>query len=412
LGRKGLNMGLSYRLTMLFLLGCILASPVAACRYNVRETGFVDLGIESYRLFGYVNDATSTDLVSMLSTAKDLFRDSNIKFELVNTDAQKNHEAMAFFSSSADQSLPTAILLSPDGQTLEVPLAKTDRPFEESLTTTLEGIVSSPKRKEILKQCAEKYGVVLLIEGPDAQANSEARQALLEAAEAVRSQMEFLPKPIARAPAVVTLDANSLATEKVLLWSLATKAEDVNTPHAAVFYGRGRWIGPLFKGEQIKKENLLSILYVIGGDCECGLDFRWIQGTMLPAKCGEEFHQLAVESLGFDPENPMIKMEIGSIVGRSLGPHSYAGEPFGYQEITIESESPDDIVITDVNQVTDVNPVVEANAPPETLSNQEPNNIDRLSVLLSTRVMAGITIGILSVILVIGIAIFVRARRL
>jgi hypothetical protein len=67
---------------------------------------------------------------------------------------------------------------------------------------------------------------------------------------------------------------------------------------------------------------------------------------MLPAKWDQKTHERAVESLGFDPESPMIKMEIGSIIGRGMGGYSYpgmspAGAPgaFGYQELIIEPET-------------------------------------------------------------------------
>ena len=67
---------------------------------------------------------------------------------------------------------------------------------------------------------------------------------------------------------------------------------------------------------------------------------------MLPAKWDQKTHERAVESLGFDPESPMIKMEIGSIIGRGMGGYSYPGMSpggapgaYGYQELIIESET-------------------------------------------------------------------------
>jgi hypothetical protein len=84
---------------------------------------------------------------------------------------------------------------------------------------------------------------------------------------------------------------------------------------------------------------------------------------MLPAKWDQKTHERAVESLGFDPESPMIKMEIGSIIGRGMGGYSYPGMSpaeapgaFGYQELIIESE-------TDVQ---------DAQAPPADKPDEEP----------------------------------------
>ena len=111
--------------------------------------------------------------------------------------------------------------------------------------------------------------------------------------------------------------------------------EDINEPHAAVFYGRGRWIGPLFKADMLNPDHLTELLFVIGADCECGLDHRWLQGTMLPARWDEGLQQKVVESLGFDPESPMVKMEMVSIIRRGMGGFDYPGVPFDYQEIEV-----------------------------------------------------------------------------
>jgi hypothetical protein len=150
-----------------------------------------------------------------------------------------------------------------------------------------------------------------------------------------------MPKPIAHPPVLVEVDSESLSREKVLLWSLGLEPNDIDQPHAAVLYGRGRWIGPMFVGEQITEDNLAAVLFVIGADCECGFDHRWLQGTMLPAQWDEKLQAQAVESLGFDPENPMIKAEISWIVRR--GYPVYPSVPLGYQELVVESEPNDQV---------------------------------------------------------------------
>jgi len=264
---------------------------------------------------------------------------------VIDRDRQKDHPAMKHFDAN-DASSPSAVLISPDGQILRVSITQPDLPFEKALRAALNRILSSPKRRELLLKVSRAYGVVLLIEGPDAARNEKARQAALAAIEQVKSQMELMPKPIAHPPELVVMDSNSLAEERILLWSIGLEPKDVNEPHAIIIYGRARWIGPLFKGEQITEDDLASVLFVIGADCECGFDYRWLQGTMLPAKWDQKTHERAVESLGFDPESPMIKMEIGSIIGRGMGGYSYPGMSpagatgaFGYQELIIEPEA-------------------------------------------------------------------------
>jgi hypothetical protein len=320
------------------LLACLQSQPAIACRYTVHEVGFVDLRIEQYYLFGYICDETNSDIASAFKQISHAaLVNSNIKFEIINTDQQKDHPAMKLLDLQKVKSLPTAVLVSPDGQSLPVPVTESDRPFEETLRSAFEGILSSPKREEIIKQVIETYGVVLLIEGADDQENKKAKEAASGAIELISSQMEMMPKPIANPPVLMVMDQKSLSDEEILLWSLGLDGEEKGEPHAAVLYGRARWIGPLFKGEEIDENNLASVLFVIGADCECGFDHRWLQGTMLPARWTDKTQAKMAENLGFDPENPMIKMEMSMIIRR--GSYSYPGVPLGYQEIVIEPNS-------------------------------------------------------------------------
>ena len=324
---------------------CVQAHPVFACRYNVREVGFVDLGIERYRLYGYVDKNTPAEITSsfeQISYAALL--ESNIEAEIIDVNQQKDHPAIKYLDSlqlaalaaGQIQTFPSAVLVSPDGQTLSVPLNSTRQPFEQTLRSALDDILSSPKRQEILQQVAKAYGVVLLIESADGEQNKKAKEAARGAIKLVAGQMQYLPKPIAHPPVLIEVSQASLSQENVLLWSLGLDKDKLDQPHAAVLYGRGRWIGPMFKGEQITQDNLTAVLFVIGEDCECGFDHRWLQGTMLPARWDENLLSSAAESLGFDPESPMIKAEISWIVGRGFS--SYPDVPLGYQELVVESQ--------------------------------------------------------------------------
>lgn len=344
-------------ITVAALFLSFITPPASACRYNVRDTGFVDLGTESYRLYGYINRNTPADIASafeQLSHA--VLTDSNINFEIINTDQQKDHPAIKYLDlhprafapapvvtqaqvrkQERGQSFPAAVLLSPDSQSLFVPVTKPNQPFKRTLWLALEDIVSSPKRDQIVRQVIETYAVILLAEGTDPQENKKARQAAVDAIDTISRQMKFLPKAIAQPPVLVVVDRQSFSTEKVLLWSLGLDVDKLNEPCAAVIYGRARWIGPLMKGKQITEATLVNILYVIGTDCECGLDIRWTQGTALPVRWDEKTQAKVAKNLGFDPENPMVKMEISRIL--RMGAASYPGVPLAYQELVVEFDS-------------------------------------------------------------------------
>ena len=317
------------------LCASFCSPPAWACRYNVLEVGFIDLGIEPYQFFAYVTGQMSPESVSALHDQIEVaLIDTNVQFELIDTDRDTDHPALEHLATHGIEAFPAAVLVSPDGQSRPVSLARAD----VSLSETLDSILFSLTRAEILTKIASCYGVVLVMEGPNEAANALARDAAEAAVAQVGAQMEFMPKRIARPPEVVTLDAESVAREKVLLWSLGAEPADINEPHAAIFYGRGRWIGPLFRGEQITKANLERVLFVIGGDCECGLDHRWMQGTMLPARWDEGIQTTTAEMLGYDPESPMVKMEMLSIVRQGMGGAAVPGVPFGYREIAVGGE--------------------------------------------------------------------------
>jgi hypothetical protein len=325
---------------LLFIIGayCLVVhgGPAYGCRYNVREVGFIDIGIEPYQLFAYVPENTPAQEVEALKEAVDAaLVDTNIRFEPVTVDADANQPALKFVATHSIDRFPAAVLVSPDSQSRPVPLAEGGPSLGESVCSVLKGVLHSPTCRQILEKTADNYGVVLLIEGPDPQGNAAAREAVATAVSRVGGQLADLPKPIARPPAMVVLERQSLAREEILLWSLGLAPQDINEPYAAVFYGRGRWIGPLFQGDMITADHLTDILLIVGADCECGLDHRVLQGTMLPARWDETLRRKTADSLGFDPESPMVRMEMVSIVRRGMGGFDYPGMPLGYTEIQV-----------------------------------------------------------------------------
>jgi len=320
------------------LFTCLQPHTAFACRYSVRDIGFVDLGAEPYRLYGYVSQDTpveSTSALTRISNAALL--DSNVHSEVVNTDSRKDHPALKYLDLWRIQSFPAAILVSPDGQSLLVPVTNPNQPFEETLRSALDDIVSSPKRDEILQHIGTAYAVVLLFEGHHPNENATARKAASGAIERVRVQMAAVPESVMQPPVLIVSDLESFPRERILLWSLGLNSDKLSEPCVAVLYGRMRWIGPLMKGEEISESNLIGILSVIGANCECGLDISWTRGTMLPVRWNNEMRARVAKALGFDPEHPMVKMEASGILRRGF---SYPGAPFGYVELAVESEHP------------------------------------------------------------------------
>ncbi len=132
--------------------------------------------------------------------------------------------------------------------------------------------------------------------------------------ESITSKMDRLEKEIREPPVVEVISAKEFANEKAFMWSLGI-AEIAETPQVAVLYGRGRIIGPVLRDAQLDERSLTAIVNTIGLNCECGLDRKWMQGTMIP-QWDEDVQKRFADHLGFDPESPAIRIEMSQILSK------------------------------------------------------------------------------------------------
>jgi len=382
--------------SLLFLFQIQLAY---ACRFNVRETGFVDLENEHYFLVGYINDQTPAGITKdFMDVSNSMLSGSNLKFELINLDKQKNHPAIQYLSKEGQAGFPKAILISPDGQSLKIEVEKTEQDFKKSLKERLSHILSSPFRKKLKNQLIDKYGVVLVIESSDRGANIQALKAAQDAVEKVTRKMDLMPKVIKKPPVLMVVKYQNRSAESILIWMLGLEEDKLSKPHAAIFYGRARWLGPLFRGEEITRNNLSEILFVVGADCECGLDKNWLRCTLLPMSWDKKAQKKITENLGFDPENPMIKIEVSRIMRTE---HFIPGEGIPSPEILTNPHS-GDTPRQGLTYDDDEGEIKNSNKKSES-SQQQDGSILTKSV--------GITAGILSLLLIVGGAIIFRRSR-
>ena len=101
------------------ILSVVLFSEALACRYNVRETGFVDLGIDSYRLFYFIDSSTPESETSQIQTiATEILECNPVSFEIVSVEENQDHPALRYWVAMKDQLLPSAVLISPLGHYL------------------------------------------------------------------------------------------------------------------------------------------------------------------------------------------------------------------------------------------------------------------------------------------------------
>ncbi len=296
----------------LVLFFLVKTSP--ACKYTVRDIGFTDLGKVQYRLYFFADTTTPDVMISAfekLSYAA--FLDANVEGQVIKFPQQKNHPAVQFLKQLNISAYPAMILVNPDGAALKLDFSVKEKNFNETLWHVIESTVSSPMRRKITDICKDNYGVVLFIEGKDGKKNRQVRQVVKQAVKDIAQVMKLMPKPIENPPQLATLPRKDFQQERILIWSLNADPQ-FNEPQLAVLFGRGRRMGQVLKGDEINKENLFSLLAIVGADCECGLDRSIMLGKMIPLRWSKEIQTQMAEQLGFDVENPMIKSEMSQIL--------------------------------------------------------------------------------------------------
>jgi len=301
------------------LLVYLLAFGGEACRFNVRDVGFVDLGSEPYTLYLFVDDTMpALERESLQSIATATFYDSNVEAELLTLGQARQGEAKAYLPAGFTGELPVAVLISPNRKsTFLVDLAKRGVPVLQTAWDALESVLDSSRRNAILKQVFDCYGVVLIVEGQSDKENRRIHSMVDAVVTDVTAKLPGLEKEIKKPPVVEVISPDDFKGERAFLWSLGVN-QVMEFPQVALLYGRGRMIGPVLRGDkQLTQSSVSAVLNTIGLNCECGLDRKWMQGVMVPLKWGQERKQEIAKQLGFNPESPEIRIEMSQILAKA-----------------------------------------------------------------------------------------------
>lgn len=292
----------------------LLSSSGFACRYTVREIGFADFGKDSYQFVLFkdnrISDANEK-LFKSISYAALL--DANISVEVIDVQKEKSSPLLKYYIKPENGELPNAILVSPEERAKAFTFNESDN-FTQTVWNLIEKIVTSTSRHKLITEIIRSYGVIYFIEGNSLKENKKFRKIVSEAIDEIKLVMMSLPKPVHIPPAIITVKANEIEREDVLLWSLGWEAVDKSKPAVAIIYGRGRRMGPLLKGDMIKTDVIQNMLRFVGEDCECGLDRSWMLGTMVPLRWDSKLKAAILKQYGFDADNPMVISEMSQIL--------------------------------------------------------------------------------------------------
>ena len=312
---------------------CLAGAGLAlACRYSVRDTGFIDLAAAAgaYRLELSAPPSFPADSRRAFEQAAAvMLLDSNIALE--TGPAQRPGDPATLRLVDADsRTLPIATLTNASLDALKL----------------LESVATSPFRDRLYRESLRAYGLVLLIEGSDAAANQRAQAAAQAAIDATAKLIPGMPKPVDIPPQLIVLPAASQAAESILLWGLGLEPTPTEQPRLALLYGRGRRLGSPLEGPLITQTVLRERLVLIGQDCECDLDRAWLRGPLYPGRWDRSLQEVATKVLGFDPENPMVRAEVSRIIERGPQPgqkkkNAGTAQALGYSEETVDSPADD-----------------------------------------------------------------------
>lgn len=335
---------------LLVLLSFVSPAVIFACKYNVRDMGFVDLEDRPYLLTLYLGSPyTESDLQRFKRSLQSQLHGTNIRSQVVHRIHQKTHPALSMLDDASADSDVSLLLVDPAGQKYPVWTLDKEKDIEQQVHAIITSIVTSPLRNAIQERSLRIFSVVLLIEGQQEQKNDRFRQMALEAIAEIKLAMGTLPKPISHPPELMTLRWQDRPAEQLLLWSQGLLNKPVDDPTIVILYGRLRRMGPVLNGAEITSEKIISLLSVIGADCECELDRSWLQGEMIPAKWDSDKFTVLTGQLGFDTENPMIKIEISQILQKGRqdakppGFEAIKGLKMGYREIEISFDLPESV---------------------------------------------------------------------
>ena len=319
----------------------IFYSMALGCVYTVRDVGFVDINSAPYQLCYYVKNDTPKDTINTFKQISyAVFTDTNVDAKIVNIDQKtdKQENSIKYVKLFGIKSFPTAVLISPKGLPMVLPAFSS----KESFLSVLDGVVTSPKRDEILKHITKSHSVVLLVQGKFFIENNRAKMVVSESIKEIGKTMSQMPKSIEEPPYLITITPEMFSQEKILLWSLGINEKEINKPYVSILYGKGRQIGTLLDGDNITVNKVFNTLTIIGSSCECELDRKWVQGTLIPLRWGIKTQQDVAKYLAFDPESPVVKTEINQILSTDSSSDNIENEAIQnnkYSEKVVEYES-------------------------------------------------------------------------
>lgn len=311
-----------YKLILLLLV--LFGLNAAACRFTVREIGFSILSQDIYTLAVIDTQANPND--QYWQSFHQQNKDCNIRLEVLHPEKDSEHPVV-MAAKEKGLSFPVTVLVSPDRRMFV---------FKDNNSKTIHSRVKeSFLREQMRKQYPGFFAVVLWVPGKNEDKNLAFAKKVQDECGAIENIMPSMPKLVKQGPVSLKVSVDDFEKENVLLWSLGIEMQ-ANEPKAFVLYGRGRIMGEALNYQQVMEGGLYKYMSMIGADCECGLDRKWMLGHQIPLYWPADTRQHLTKLLGFDVDNPMILAEMSRILAKEKLSNASGSVAFAPETIDLE----------------------------------------------------------------------------
>lgn len=315
------------------LLIVFFVDAALACRYTVRDIGFVSLRGAEFSLRIVVAEVGDlAEVRERLSPLAKTLDGSNIRLN-VEVAAMPRQSP----GDTSDSMIKVFLIDRAGRQLVLTPFIaeqidnannfRTVDRIDNELCEAIQTVLFPPVRQLMIDQSNGSFAQIIVIDGDNTEENERATQVANQASAAIKRIEPMLPRPIAFPVHKLRITTAQRNADPVLMWMFSSDSlegdsdfKDAKIAFLAVVYGRGRLAGPVMSGDTITIRETLAQLALVGESCECETDRKWIDEPVLPFFWTQKDRRLAAEGLGFDPESPLVKAEMIRIV--SQGPKS------------------------------------------------------------------------------------------
>uniref|UniRef100_UPI0032180E64 hypothetical protein n=1 Tax=uncultured Draconibacterium sp. TaxID=1573823 RepID=UPI0032180E64 len=329
-----------YKLILLFLI--VFGLNATACRFTVREIGFSILSQDIYTLA--VIDAHANPKDEYWQKYHQQNKDCNIRLEILHPENDSEHPVVVA-AKDKRLSFPATVLVSPNRRVFVLK----DSDFSHNYSR----VINSFLRERMRRQYPDVFAVVFWIQGKDATLNEIFAKKVEQECADIENIIPSMPKLVKHGPVAMKVSSNDFLEESLLLWSLGVETQP-EEPIAFVLYGRGRIMGEALNYTQVMDGGLYKYMSMIGADCECGLDKKWMLGNQIPLLWDKVLREYLAKVVDVDVDNPMILAEMSRILAKESLEDATGSVAFAPETIDLDAVWGNTLTVKKVVEAQDI----------------------------------------------------------